>query len=30
LPGTPWVAVIVPDGALNERRELTGAVSAQK
>jgi len=21
---TPWVAVIIPDGALNERREVTG------
>jgi hypothetical protein len=24
-PKTPWVAVVIPDGALNERREVTGS-----
>ncbi len=24
-PKTPWVAVVVPDGTLSERREVTGA-----
>jgi hypothetical protein len=24
-PKTPWVAVVIPDGTLNERREVTGA-----
>ncbi|MFZ0957977.1 MAG: glycoside hydrolase family 9 protein [Candidatus Sulfotelmatobacter sp.] len=24
-PQTPWVAVVIPDGALNERREVTGS-----
>ena len=24
-PNTPWVAVVIPDGALSERRELTGS-----
>jgi hypothetical protein len=24
-PETPWVAVIVPDGEMNERAEVTGA-----
>lgn len=27
---TPWVAVIIPDGALNERAEVTGANLAHK
>jgi len=27
---TPWVAVIVPDAAINERRELTGFLPPQK
>ena len=26
-PDTPWVAVIIPDGVMNERRELTGAAT---
>ncbi len=25
---TPWVAVVIPDGALSERREVTGVISA--
>lgn len=29
-PDTPWVAVIVPDDALNARREVTGVVAAKK
>jgi Glycosyl hydrolase family 9/Cellulase N-terminal ig-like domain len=29
-PETPWVAVIVPDGELNERAELTGAEMPHK
>jgi hypothetical protein len=24
-PKTPWVAVVIPDGALDERREITGS-----
>jgi hypothetical protein len=23
-PNTPWVAVVIPDGTLSERREVTG------
>jgi hypothetical protein len=23
-PATPWVAVVIPDGTLSERREITG------
>ena len=29
-PDTPWVAVIIPDGALNARRELTGIPGSQR
>jgi hypothetical protein len=24
-PKTPWVAVVIPDGTLSERREVTGS-----
>jgi len=27
-PKTPWVAVVIPDGTLSERREVTGVISA--
>jgi hypothetical protein len=27
-PKTPWVAVVIPDGTLSERREITGVISA--
>jgi hypothetical protein len=27
-PKTPWVAVVIPDGTLSERREATGVISA--
>jgi hypothetical protein len=26
--GTPWVIVVIPDGSLNEHREVTGIISA--
>jgi len=29
-PGTPWVIVIIPDGLLNEHREVTGSSTAGK
>jgi hypothetical protein len=29
-PETPWVIVVIPDGALNEHREVTGTGSAAK
>ena len=29
-PGTPWVIVVIPDGALNEHREVTGVSPAGK
>jgi hypothetical protein len=28
--GTPWVVVVIPDGSLNEHRELTGIAGAAK
>jgi len=29
-PGTPWVVIVIPDGLLNEHRELTGSSPAGK
>jgi len=29
-PGTPWVMVVIPDGLLNEHREVTGSTRATK